>query len=137
MLSERAARRTRCSRGARQDRGDGRDVVLGIIETHGRPGLLLVDELAHTNAPGSRHAKRWQDVEELLDAGISLRRDRTGFVAAVAMIALCTVVSRALFGPEQLADLVMVFHVVTFAVMLMVATVISGLASSGPPASTR
>lgn len=35
-----------------------------------RPGLLLVDELAHTNAPGSRHAKRWQDVEELLQAGI-------------------------------------------------------------------
>src|SRR5215472_14920214 len=35
-----------------------------------RPALLLVDELAHTNAPGSRHAKRWQDVKELLDAGI-------------------------------------------------------------------
>ncbi len=34
-----------------------------------RPKLLLVDELAHTNAPGSRHAKRWQDVEELLEAG--------------------------------------------------------------------
>ena len=34
-----------------------------------RPGLLLVDELAHTNAPGSRHAKRWQDVAELLEAG--------------------------------------------------------------------
>jgi two-component system sensor histidine kinase KdpD len=37
-----------------------------------RPTLLLVDELAHTNAPGSRHAKRWQDVEELLAAGISV-----------------------------------------------------------------
>ena len=37
-----------------------------------RPALLLVDELAHTNAPGSRHAKRWQDVEELLDAGIDV-----------------------------------------------------------------
>ena len=36
------------------------------------PTLLLVDELAHTNAPGSRHAKRWQDVEELLAAGISV-----------------------------------------------------------------
>jgi two-component system sensor histidine kinase KdpD len=36
------------------------------------PGLLLVDELAHTNAPGSRHAKRWQDVQELLDAGINV-----------------------------------------------------------------
>jgi len=35
-----------------------------------RPTLILVDELAHTNAPGSRHAKRWQDVAELLDAGI-------------------------------------------------------------------
>ncbi|MFU2208251.1 DUF4118 domain-containing protein [Solidesulfovibrio sp. C21] len=37
-----------------------------------RPALLLVDELAHTNAPGSRHAKRWQDVRELLAAGIDV-----------------------------------------------------------------
>lgn len=37
-----------------------------------RPTLILVDELAHTNAPGSRHAKRWQDVEELRDAGIDV-----------------------------------------------------------------
>jgi two-component system sensor histidine kinase KdpD len=37
-----------------------------------KPQLLLLDELAHTNAPGSRHAKRWQDVEELLDAGIDV-----------------------------------------------------------------
>ncbi|MFI5371522.1 MAG: DUF4118 domain-containing protein [Candidatus Eisenbacteria bacterium] len=37
-----------------------------------RPALLLVDELAHTNAPGSRHRRRWQDVEELLDAGIDV-----------------------------------------------------------------
>jgi two-component system sensor histidine kinase KdpD len=37
-----------------------------------RPAVLLVDELAHTNAPGSRHAKRWQDVVELLDAGIDV-----------------------------------------------------------------
>jgi two-component system sensor histidine kinase KdpD len=37
-----------------------------------RPGLLLVDEYAHTNAPGSRHPKRWQDVEELLAAGIDI-----------------------------------------------------------------
>lgn len=36
------------------------------------PSLLLVDELAHTNAPGMRHQKRWQDVMELLDAGISV-----------------------------------------------------------------
>src|SRR5262245_13854032 len=37
-----------------------------------RPTLILVDELAHTNAPGSRHAKRWQDVAELLDAGVEV-----------------------------------------------------------------
>lgn len=37
-----------------------------------RPALALVDELAHTNAPGSRHVKRWQDVAELLDAGIDV-----------------------------------------------------------------
>jgi two-component system sensor histidine kinase KdpD len=86
-----------------------RDVVVGIVETHGRydtgslliglellprvavehrgvkleeidldaalkrrPELILVDELAHTNAPGSRHLKRWQDVEELLDSGIDV-----------------------------------------------------------------
>ena len=85
------------------------EVVVGLIETHGRydtatlmlgmellarrkveyrgrlleefdldtalarrPKLLLVDELAHTNAPGGRHAKRWQDVSELLDAGIDV-----------------------------------------------------------------
>src|SRR5437879_4145601 len=36
------------------------------------PALILVDELAHTNAPGLRHAKRWQDVVELLDAGINV-----------------------------------------------------------------
>jgi two-component system sensor histidine kinase KdpD len=94
---------------SRFEREDGRDVVVGIVETHGRydtgalllgleimprrkveqrgvaleeldvdaavkrrPGVLLVDELAHTNAPGSRHAKRWQDVEELLDLGIDV-----------------------------------------------------------------
>jgi len=37
-----------------------------------KPKVLLVDELAHTNAPGSRHLKRWQDVEELLEAGIDV-----------------------------------------------------------------
>ena len=94
---------------ARSERDLKRDVVAGIVETHGRydtaalliglellprrkveyrgvtleeldldaalarrPGLILVDELAHTNAPGSRHAKRWQDVQELLDAGIDV-----------------------------------------------------------------
>ena len=94
---------------ARATKADGLDVVIGIVETHGRaetarlvegldvlprqkveyrgtrleefdldaaiarrPALLLVDELAHTNAPGSRHAKRWQDVDELLKRGISV-----------------------------------------------------------------
>ncbi len=38
----------------------------------GRRAVALVDELAHTNAPGSRHAKRWEDIEELLDAGIDV-----------------------------------------------------------------
>jgi two-component system sensor histidine kinase KdpD len=37
-----------------------------------RPQIILVDELAHTNVDGSRHAKRWQDIEELLDAGIDV-----------------------------------------------------------------
>ena len=37
-----------------------------------RPGLLLVDELAHTNAPGSRHAKRWEDVADLVAAGLTV-----------------------------------------------------------------
>lgn len=37
-----------------------------------RPGLLLVDEYAHTNVPGSRHPKRWQDIEELLDNGVDV-----------------------------------------------------------------
>ncbi|HEY7452112.1 MAG TPA: universal stress protein [Candidatus Limnocylindria bacterium] len=37
-----------------------------------RPDVVLVDEIAHTNAPGSKHAKRWQDVEELLDHGITV-----------------------------------------------------------------
>jgi len=94
---------------AHRVRAEGRDVVLGLIETHGRaetealaagletlprrridyrgqvleefdidaalarrPALLVVDELAHTNAPQSRHPKRWQDVREVLDAGIDV-----------------------------------------------------------------
>ncbi len=94
---------------ARAKRRAGVDVVVGVVETHGRaettalveglevlprhsieyrgitlqefdldaalarhPSLILVDELAHTNAPGSRHARRWQDVEELLAAGINV-----------------------------------------------------------------
>jgi two-component system sensor histidine kinase KdpD len=94
---------------ARQLRMEGKDVVVGLLETHGRketeallqgleilprrettwqggtlhefdldtalarhPALILVDELAHTNAPGARHPKRWQDIEELLAAGIDV-----------------------------------------------------------------
>ncbi|HYZ47912.1 MAG TPA: histidine kinase, partial [Sphingomonas sp.] len=94
---------------ARARHDAGLDVVVGVVETHGRketerlteglevvprhaveyqahilkemdidallarrPELALVDELAHTNAPGSRHPKRFQDVEELLDAGIDV-----------------------------------------------------------------
>jgi len=94
---------------ARKLKGDGVDVVAGVIVTHGRaetqaladglpvlplrsidyrgktlqefdldaaltrrPALILVDELAHSNVPGSRHPKRWQDVEELLSKGIDV-----------------------------------------------------------------
>ncbi len=94
---------------ARGEKAGGRDVVAGLIETHGRreteqliegfeilprkpivyrnqvmkefdldaalarrPKLLLVDEYAHTNVPGSRHPKRWQDIDELLAAGIDV-----------------------------------------------------------------
>ena len=91
-------------------KAEGRDVVVGLVETHGRAetealveqrrrssragasrtkaassrsststprwragrACCCVDELAHTNVPGSRHPKRWQDVEELLDAGIDV-----------------------------------------------------------------
>ena len=90
-------------------RGDGLDVVIGYVETHGRaetnalaarleaippvrsdyrgltlrepdidailrrrPQIVLIDELAHTDAPGSRHIKRYQDIEEILHAGISV-----------------------------------------------------------------
>ena len=53
-----------------------REVSLSEFDLEGalrrRPQLILVDELAHTNAPGSRHLKRWQDVAELLDAGIDV-----------------------------------------------------------------
>jgi two-component system sensor histidine kinase KdpD len=94
---------------AQRRKAEGLDVVVGVVETHGRketealcegleilprrpfdyrartllefdldaaltrrPALLLVDEYAHSNAPGSRHPKRWQDVEELLAAGINV-----------------------------------------------------------------
>ena len=44
--------------------------VDGVLRRH--PALVLVDEMAHTNAPGTRHAKRYQDIEEILDAGIDV-----------------------------------------------------------------
>ena len=44
--------------------------VDAVLRRH--PQLVLVDEFAHTNAPGSRHPKRFQDVEEILDAGINV-----------------------------------------------------------------
>jgi len=96
-------------RAARRRKAEGDDVLVGLVETHGRketesllrgldvlarspvdykgralmefdidgaiarrPALLLVDEYAHSNAPGSRHPKRWQDVEEILKAGIDV-----------------------------------------------------------------
>lgn len=96
-------------RAARRRKAEGGDVVVGVVETHGRretesllrglevmarqpidyksrvlmefdidgalarkPELLLVDEYAHSNAAGSRHPKRWQDVEEILAAGIDV-----------------------------------------------------------------
>src|SRR5262249_14514514 len=56
--------------GAHRDRGFTQ-MDLGAILAH-RPEVALVDELAHTNIPGSRNDKRWQDVEELLDTGIDV-----------------------------------------------------------------
>ncbi|MEY9870998.1 two-component system sensor histidine kinase KdpD [Streptacidiphilus sp. MAP12-33] len=53
-------------RGARFDELD----VDAVLDR--RPEVVLVDELAHTNVPGGRHTKRWQDVQELLDAGIDV-----------------------------------------------------------------
>ncbi|RAU21680.1 two-component sensor histidine kinase [Paramagnetospirillum kuznetsovii] len=50
---------------------DFREMDLDAILAR-RPQLVLVDELAHTNVPGSRHLKRWQDVEEILAAGIDV-----------------------------------------------------------------
>jgi len=51
-------------------------IVLGELDLDAilsrRPKVVLVDELAHTNAPGSRHPKRYQDVEELLDSGVDV-----------------------------------------------------------------
>ena len=94
---------------ARQMRAAGVDIVIGLVDTHGRsetaaeigdletvplrsvsyrgieiqemdldavlarrPAAVVVDELAHTNAPGSKNEKRWQDVQDLLDAGLTV-----------------------------------------------------------------
>ncbi|MEZ5934720.1 MAG: DUF4118 domain-containing protein [Alphaproteobacteria bacterium] len=46
-----------------------------------KPQLAIVDELAHTNVPGARHVKRWQDVEELIAAGIDVHTSLLGFLA--------------------------------------------------------
>ncbi|POF39736.1 histidine kinase [Pseudomonas laurylsulfativorans] len=57
-------------------RSEYRGVLLEEMDLDGlikaKPKLVLVDELAHTNAPGSRHEKRWQDIQELLAAGIDV-----------------------------------------------------------------
>ncbi|MGP6432854.1 sensor histidine kinase KdpD [Pseudomonas sp. CH235] len=57
-------------------RSEYRGVTLEEMDLDGllaaKPKLVLVDELAHSNAPGSRHAKRWQDIQELLAAGIDV-----------------------------------------------------------------
>ncbi|MBK5414523.1 sensor histidine kinase [Pseudomonas sp. TH31] len=57
-------------------RTEYRGVMLEEMDLDGllkaKPKLVLVDELAHSNAPGSRHAKRWQDIQELLAAGIDV-----------------------------------------------------------------
>ena len=74
-----ASRPKPCSPGSRSSRGDEVDYKGRVLEEMDldailarRPALVLVDELAHTNAPGSRHPKRYLDVEELLAAGIDV-----------------------------------------------------------------
>ncbi len=73
-----ARKRRRCSTGSKSCRAASRTIAAAIEEFDldaalaRKPGLIVVDELAHTNAPDSRHPKRWQDVEELLDAGIDV-----------------------------------------------------------------
>lgn len=60
-----------------------------------RPALILVDELAHTNAPGSRHPKRWQDVEELLKrVSMSIPRSTSSTSTASTMLSRKSPVSR-------------------------------------------
>ena len=72
-------RRRHSSRGCReleQKRSNTAGIKVAEFDLDGvlprRPQLVLVDELAHTNVPGSRHLKRYQDVLELVDAGIDV-----------------------------------------------------------------
>ena len=71
-----------------------------------RPALLLLDELAHTNAPGSRHVKRWQDVNELLEAGIDVWTTlNVQHVASLAdVVARITEVSVREIVPDHMLD---------------------------------
>src|SRR4029077_8518974 len=57
--------------------GTGEEMDLGAVLARG-PGVALVDDFAHRNAPGSRHRARWQDVEDLLAAGIDVILTRRG-----------------------------------------------------------
>src|SRR5918995_1150676 len=59
------------SRGIRADGTEPEEMDVDAILAR-KPQVALVDELAHTNVPGSRNEKRWQDVDELLDAGIDV-----------------------------------------------------------------
>jgi len=72
-----------------------------------RPELLLVDELPHTNAPGSRHDRRWQDVEELLSAGIHVATTLNvqHVESLVDVVALLTGVVVQETVPDRIIDL--------------------------------
>src|SRR5262245_44251051 len=54
----------------RETRVGGELDVAAVLDRH--PEVVLIDELAHTNAPGSPHEKRWEDVEEILAAGVDV-----------------------------------------------------------------
>lgn len=79
-----------------------------------KPQLLLLDELAHTNAPGARHPKRWQDIEELLDAGIDVYttlnvqhlESLNDVVAAITGVAVKETVPDAVFDNADDIELV-------------------------------
>ena len=59
-------------------RDDGGNGINTIVQR--KPQVCLVDELAHTNVPGSRHTKRYEDVLEILDAGIHVIRRSTSSI---------------------------------------------------------